>query len=71
MGNPHSDPTANMAIGSADREWFRMVKLAIRIRTRPNPEKDFELLRDFTGIYRRLLDETTENLEMILKKKKQ
>ena len=71
MGDAHSDPTANIAIGAADREWFRMVKLAIRIKTRPDPEKDFDLLQDFTGIYRRLLDETAEDLEMILKKRKQ
>ena len=46
-----------------------MVKLAIRLKTRPNPEKDYELIQSFTGIYRRLLDETPEVLELILKKK--
>ena len=71
MGSRHSDPTADSAIGAADREWFRMVKLAIRIRTRPDPAKDFELIRSFTGIYRRLLDETPEELERIKNKQKQ
>ena len=33
MGYHHSDPTANMAISAAQREWTRMVKLALRIRT--------------------------------------
>ena len=59
--NNHSDPTANQAIGAVNREWCRMLALAIRIRQNPQlmiPETE----REFTGIYRRLLTDPLDEL---------
>ena len=61
--NNHSDPTANQAIGAVNREWNKMLSLAIRIRQSP------QLLtakadQEFTGIYRRLL---TDPLDVLIK----
>ena len=71
MRNQHSDPTANAAIGAADKEWFRLVKLAIRIRKQPDLADDPRVRQQFKGIYRRLMNETPDVLELILKKKMQ
>ncbi|MBQ8159930.1 MAG: hypothetical protein IJ083_04185 [Clostridia bacterium] len=58
----HSDPTANIALGSVNREWQRMVHLAVRIRR--NPEMaSAEAERRFTGIYRRLLTDPLAEVE--------
>lgn len=59
--NNHSDPTANQAIGAVNREWSRMLSLAIRIRQHPQlltPEAE----QEFTGIYRRLLTDPLDEL---------
>ncbi len=58
----HSDPTANMAIGSVSREWKHMVRMAISLR-RTNREPTPEERRMFTGIYEQLLEETVDELE--------
>ena len=71
MSNEYSDPTANAAIGAADKEWFQLVKLAIRIRKQPSMSNDPKVLKQFKGIYQRLMEESPEDLELILKKKKQ
>ncbi len=71
MREQHADPTANAAVGQADKEWFRMVRLAIRMKKDPGSPRDPGTKEEFTGIYRRLLDESPEDLELILKKKKQ
>ena len=55
-----SDPTANQALGAVNREWSRMVKLAVRIRENPYSEWARRESRRFTGIYRRLLTDTDE-----------
>lgn len=59
-----SDPTANKAVGSVNREWTRMVALAYRYRTDP---KVFDQLQTqetvFTGIYQRLLTDPIAELE--------
>jgi hypothetical protein len=60
----HSDPTANRAIGSADREWLSMVRLAYRFRTDPRmAEKIPDPGRVFTGIFRRLLTDPLNELQ--------
>ena len=60
----HPDPTANQATGAAEREWRRMVLLAIRCRT-----KQTELPKElFTGIFSRLLTDSLEDLQKALKK---
>ena len=60
----HPDPTANRATGAAEREWRRMVLLAIRCRT-----KQTELPKKlFTGIFSRLLTDSLEDLQEALKK---
>ncbi len=58
----HSDPTANMAIGSVSREWKRMVRKAIALR-KYNREPTPEERRMFTGIYEHLLSEPLDELE--------
>lgn len=57
----HSDPTANAAVGSVNREWARMMKKAIALRKKRDltPEEE----RMFTGIYRLLLTEPVDVLE--------
>ena len=69
MSSEYSDPTANAAIGAADKEWFRLVKLALRIREQPSMAHDPKLMKQFKGIYQRLMEESPEELELILKKK--
>ena len=60
----HSDPTANRAIGAAEREWKRMTVLAYRYRTDPGTaERIGDSQRIFTGIFSRLLSEPLEELE--------
>ena len=60
----HSDPTANRAIGAAEREWKRMVRLAFRFRTDPKAAGRFGDPRQiFTGIFSRLLTDPLEELE--------
>ena len=57
----HRDPTGDQAIGAVNREWNKMVKLAVRIRQNPQSQKP-EVERMFTGIYRRLLTDPLEEL---------
>lgn len=71
MSSEYSDHTANAAIGAVDKEWFRLVTLAIRIRKQPSMGNDPKMLQQFKGIYQRLMEESPEDLELILKKKKQ
>ena len=59
----HRDPTAERAIGTVNREWNRMVRLAIRVRQNPQYQTP-EVEQEFTGIYRRLL---TDPLDELLK----
>ena len=60
----HSDPTANRAIGAAEREWKRMTALAYRYRTDPGTAKRIgDPQRVFTGIFSRLLIDPLEELE--------
>ena len=67
----YSDPTANIAIGNASKEWRNMVYLALRLRT-CNNDKAWEaaIKRRFTGIYSRLLTDPIELLEQQMKRNK-
>ena len=70
---PHSDPTAARAVGSAEKEWRSMARLAYRYRTDPlMAEKLREPWLVFTGIFSRLLTEPLESLEEMagIKKKR-
>ena len=58
----HSDPTANAAVGSVNREWGRMLKKAIALR-KTNRDLTPEEERMFTGIYSLLLREPVDALE--------
>ena len=63
----HSDPTANAAVGSVNREWRQMVRRAIALRQsgrEPGPEERSR----FTGIYSQLLTESIDELEKMSKK---
>lgn len=69
----HSDPTANAAIGSINREFTKFEKKAKRLRKLLKEGKikqdDIEKAQSqFTGIYRHILknalkDDTKENIE--------
>lgn len=75
MRNYYSDPTANAAIGSADREFKKMVKLAMRLRELKraghiSPEKERLVRRCFTGTFSVLLeDEFLDKIEAAQQKK--
>jgi len=60
----HSDRVAEEAVGHVEKEWKQMVKLALKIRTKPcNPTWAEEQERKFIGIYRRLLTDPIFELE--------
>lgn len=60
----HSDWTADMAVGAADREWRQMAELAIKIRSgNKNPMWIDDQEKKFTGIFKRLLTDPIEEIE--------
>ncbi len=63
----HSDPTANAAIGSVNREWKQMVKRAIKLQ-RTGKEPTSEEHQMFTGIYKQLLNESLNELERLIER---
>ena len=68
---PHSDPTADRAIGSAEREWKSMARLAYRYRTDSRAVKEItEPERVFTGIFSRLLTEPLDSLKKMFESQK-
>lgn len=52
------DPTANIALYNVSAEWYKMKRLAIRLRL--NGEKPDPML--FTGIFRRFITDPLEEL---------
>ena len=56
-----SDPTANQAIGHLTKEWNYLSIIADRIREDPYSEWADQQRLHFTGIFRRLLDDSTES----------
>ena len=66
-----SDPTANQAVGAVNREWNKMVNLALSIRKNEDPVKYRLESRKFTGIFKRLLDMPLAELETYQKEKKE
>ena len=59
-----SDPTANRAIGSVNKEWEQILSLAYRYRTDPQVSRQIlEPETVFRGIYRRLLTDPIKELE--------
>ena len=54
----YSDPTANIALYSVSAEWYKMKRLAIRLRL--NGEEPDPML--FTGIFRRFITDPLEEL---------
>lgn len=62
MSNYYSNPTANAALGSVERELKQMKKRAKQLRRYYRlglltPEEICRARRQFTGIYRRFLEE--------------
>lgn len=62
----YSDPTANAAIGTVDREIRRLRKRAEQIRRRRQKglltkQEEEDARREFVGIYRRFLMEALED----------
>lgn len=67
----YSDPTAARAIGAADRELRKMVKLAYRYHTEPAfAKRILEPERFFRGVFSRLLTETPAELKKMLHSEK-
>lgn len=64
MKRPYSDHTAELAIGSADKEWKAMARIAVRIRERNcTPEYAEENEPRFIGIFSRLLTDPIEQVK--------
>ena len=63
MGYRYSDPTANNAIGSVDREWRYMERLAKTIRESKNTDWAEAQKQKFTGIFARLLTDPDEDAD--------
>lgn len=60
----HKDPTCDEAVGAADKEWQRMVKLALQIREgRMRIEAEEKYASSFTGIFKRLLTDPIDELK--------
>lgn len=62
----YSDPTANAAIGTVDREIRRLRKRAEQIRRRRQKglltkQEEEDARREFVGIYRRFLMDALED----------
>lgn len=63
----YSDPTAARAIGAADKELRRMIRLAYRYHTEPAFAKQIrEPEKLFRGVFSRLLTETPAELKELL-----
>ncbi len=61
MANYHSDPTANAAIGTVDKEFKTMRKIAERLKAlrksgRLTPEAEARARSQFTGIFSHILE---------------
>ncbi len=64
MYRPYTDHTADYATGSANAEWRRMARLALKIRSgRCNPDWADEQTEKFTGIFKRLLTDPLTEVE--------
>ena len=60
----YRDPTNDSAIGSVDKEWIQMAKLAVRIREgHCNPLWAEKQSKVFTGIFRRLMEDPIEEVK--------
>ena len=59
----HRDPTQDNALGSVDKEWRRMANLAVTIREgHCNPTWAEAQSKNFTGIFKRLMDDPIEEV---------
>lgn len=69
MRRAYVDNTAEMAIGFANKEWKQMVNLAIMIKERRcDPVWAEKQEAKFTGIYKRLLTDSVEELKYELRR---
>lgn len=60
----HKDPVHDMAIGSVDKEWKQMARLALQVRADvKDPTWIEEQERKFIGIYKRLLTDPIEYVQ--------
>jgi len=60
---PYRDYTQQRAVGSVQKEWKQMARLALLIRTaNVAPDWADEKEKEFTGIYKRLLEDPIEEL---------
>lgn len=59
----HADHTYDRATGNVDKEWKRMAAKAIYIREgRFSPQWSEEHIKEFTGIFKRLLTDPIESV---------
>lgn len=59
----HQDKTFDRAFGHVDREWRKMAAKAIYIREgRFSPQWTEEHLKEFTGIFKRLLTDPIDSV---------
>ena len=63
-GSDHIDHTQDRAVGTIDREWKFMAKVALQIRSsNSNPVWAESWENKFTGIYKRLLTDPISLVE--------
>ena len=58
----HSDPTASQATGNTQQEWIKMATLALKIHRSSDHQWVEAQEIHFTGIFRRLLTDSEEEL---------
>lgn len=60
----YADQTQQQAVGSVNREWKQMARLALTLRQDPHisPTWAAEQELKFTGIYKRLLEDPIEDV---------
>lgn len=64
MAGKYIDHTCEKALGSAEREWRRMARLALTLRERnPDPAWAEEQESKFTGIFHRLLTDPIDEVK--------
>ena len=62
----YKDNTSEKAVGSADKEFRQMARLALTLREKHrNPAWEEEQTAKFTGIFRRLLTDPIDELKQI------
>lgn len=59
----YRDCTMDNAVAAVDKEWRKMARLAVEIRT-VNTAKSYEKASLFKGIYKRLLEDPIDEVKL-------